>query len=232
MAIGSLARDRDRCSRPSSGTEYRARGAPGGAMPNSRGPHAPPGADARHSSYRAARGPAAGVERTTNRVTGAGPPARSERLVRPPPASAFTERHARLVKTPLDGGGRPALSVRRAREPISGVETDAGTRGRAPAVRRMSGVSRLAAHAARGCSGMAPARRAARAVSGGAGAREAAPGRARERSIAIQATPTAPPALLRRRARRMLRLLVGYEGAMLHVASPPHGGAACEAGPA
>jgi hypothetical protein len=96
------------------------------------------------------------------------------------------------------------------------VFADAGRRAARRAVKRMSGVSRLAAHTAPRLFGHGAARRAARTVLG------ADP-------IAIQATPDgAACGFYGAGLVELLRLLVGYEGAMLHVACRARGGAGCE----
>jgi len=75
-----------------------------------------------------------------------------------------------------------------------------------------------------------PARRAARAVLGAELGREQRLPVARVSDpIAIQATPDgAACGFYGAGLVELLRLLVGYEGAMLHVACRAHGGAACE----
>jgi len=85
------------------------------------------------------------------------------------------------------------------------VFADAGRRAARRAVRRMSGVSRLAAHAAPRLFGHGAARRAARAVLGAELGREQRLPVARVSDpIAIQATPDgAACGFLRRRARRI-----------------------------
>src|SRR5436309_460361 len=110
------------------------------------------------------------------------------------------------------------------------VFADAGRRAARRAVRRMSGVSRFAVHRAPRLFGHRAARRAARTVFGAELGREQRLPVARVSDpIAIQATPDgtacgfygAGPV-------ELLRLLVGYEGAMSHVACRAHGAAAWE----
>src|SRR5438874_2045333 len=110
------------------------------------------------------------------------------------------------------------------------VFADAGRRAARRAVRRLSGVSRFAAHSAPRVFGHIAARRAARAVLGAELAREQRVPVARVSDpIAIQATPDgAACAFYGAGLVELLRLLVGYEGAMLHVACRARGGAECE----
>jgi hypothetical protein len=110
------------------------------------------------------------------------------------------------------------------------VFADAGRRAARRAVRRMSGVSRLAAHTAPHLFGHRAARRAARTVLGAELGREQRLPVARVSDpIAIQATPDGSACgFYGAGLVELLRLLVGYEGAMLHVACRAHGGAACE----
>ncbi len=84
------------------------------------------------------------------------------------------------------------------------VFADAGRRAARRAVRRLSGVSRFAAHSAPRVFGVSD-------------------------PIAIQATPDgAACAFYGAGLVELLRLLVGYEGAMLHVACRARGGGRCE----
>jgi hypothetical protein len=110
------------------------------------------------------------------------------------------------------------------------VFADAGRRAARRAVRRLSGVSRFAARRAPRMFGHIAARRAARAVLGAELAREHRVPVARvSDSLAIQATPDgAACAFYGAGLVELLRLLVGYEGAMLHVACRARGGAGCE----
>ena len=110
------------------------------------------------------------------------------------------------------------------------VFADAGRRAARRAVRRMSGVARLAAHTAPRLFGHGAARRAARAVLGAELGREQRLPVARVSDpIAIQATPDGAACGFYGAALvELLRLLVGYEGAMLHVACRARGGAGCE----
>ena len=110
------------------------------------------------------------------------------------------------------------------------VFADAGRRAARRAVRRMSGVSRLAVHTAPRLFGHGAARRAARTVLGADLGREQRLPVARVSDpIAIQATPDGAACGFYGAALvELLRLLVGYEGAMLHVACRARGGPACE----
>lgn len=110
------------------------------------------------------------------------------------------------------------------------VFADAGRRAARRAVRRLSGMSRFAAHAAPRLFGHLAARRAARDVLGADLGREQRLPVARVTDpIAIQATPDgAACGFYGAGLVELLRLLVGYEGAMLHVACRARGGADCE----
>ncbi|MFN2571547.1 MAG: hypothetical protein ABR537_08060 [Gemmatimonadales bacterium] len=110
------------------------------------------------------------------------------------------------------------------------VFADAGRRAARRAVKRMTGLSRLAAHTAPRMFGHVAARRAARAVLGADLGREQRLPVARVGDpIAIQATPDGSACgFYSAGLVELLRLLVGYEGAMLHVACRARGGAACE----
>jgi len=102
------------------------------------------------------------------------------------------------------------------------VFADAGRRAARRAVKRMSWVSRLYGHGA--------ARRAARTVLGAELTREQRLPVARVTDpIAIQATPDgAACGFYGAGLVELLRLLVGYEGAMVHVDCRARGGSACE----
>ena len=110
------------------------------------------------------------------------------------------------------------------------VFADAGRRAARRAVRRLSGVAPFAAHTAPRVFGHVAARRAARAVLGADLARDHRLPVARVVDpIAIQATPDGSACGFYGTALvELLRLLVGYEGAMLHVACRARGGASCE----
>jgi hypothetical protein len=110
------------------------------------------------------------------------------------------------------------------------VFADAGRRAARRAVRRLSGMSRFAAHTAPRLFGHFAARRAARDVLGADLAREQRLPVARVTDpIAIQATPDgAACGFYGAGLVELLRLLVGYEGAMLHVACRARGEARCE----
>jgi hypothetical protein len=102
------------------------------------------------------------------------------------------------------------------------VFADAGRRAARRAVKRMSGLFRLFGHAG--------ARRAARTVLGAElGFEQRLPVARVTDAIAIQATPDgAACGFYSSGLVELLRLLVGYEGAMLHVACRARGGPACE----
>ncbi len=110
------------------------------------------------------------------------------------------------------------------------VFADAGRRAARHAVRRMSGVSRFAVRTAPRLFGHRAARRVARAVLGADLGREQRLPLARVSDpIAIQATPDGAACGFYGAALvELLRLLVGYEGAMLHVDCRARGGAGCE----
>ena len=102
------------------------------------------------------------------------------------------------------------------------VFADAGRRAARRAVKRMFGISRLFRHVA--------ARRAARAVLGAELAWDQRMPVARVSDpIAIQATPDGTACgFYGAGLVELLRLLVGYEGAMVHVACRARGGTGCE----
>jgi hypothetical protein len=102
------------------------------------------------------------------------------------------------------------------------VFADAGRRAARRAVRRMFGIWRMFGHAA--------ARRAARAVLGAELAWDQRMPVARVSDpIAIQATPDgAACGFYGAGLVELLRLLMGYEGAMVHVACRARGGTGCE----
>jgi hypothetical protein len=102
------------------------------------------------------------------------------------------------------------------------VFADAGRRAARRAVKRMFGIVRMFGHAA--------ARRAARAVLGAELAWDQRMPVARVSDpIAIQATPDgAACGFYGAGLVELLRLLVGYEGAMVHVACRARGGTGCE----
>src|SRR6266566_1957356 len=106
------------------------------------------------------------------------------------------------------------------------VFADAARRG----VRRLLGLTRLAARAAPRVFGYRAARRAARAVFGAELRRERQVPIARvPDAIAVHATPDgAACALYGTGFTELLRLLVGFEGAMLHVSCRARGGNVCE----
>jgi len=110
------------------------------------------------------------------------------------------------------------------------VFADAGRRAARRAVRRMSGLARLAVQQAPRLFGHRAARRAARLVLGADLGREQRLPVARVSDpIAIQATPDGSAcAFYTAGLVELLRLLVGYEGAMLHVTCRARGGSACE----
>jgi hypothetical protein len=110
------------------------------------------------------------------------------------------------------------------------VFADAGRRAARRAVRRLFVGSRLAARAAPRALGLAVARRAARAVFGGELRREREVPVARVGDVlAVNATPDgAACTLFGTGFAELLRLLVGFEGAMLHVSCRATGGDRCE----
>jgi hypothetical protein len=110
------------------------------------------------------------------------------------------------------------------------VFADAGRRAARRAVRRMAPISRFAAQRAPRWFGHVAARRAARAVLGAELGREQRLPVARVNDpIAIQATPDGSACTFYGAGLvELLRLLVGYEGAMLHVTCRARGASACE----
>jgi hypothetical protein len=110
------------------------------------------------------------------------------------------------------------------------VFADAGRRGARRAVRRLFFVTRLAAGVAPRVFGYVAARRAARAVFAGELRREShVPVAHVADKLAINATPDGAACGLYGAAfTELLRLLVGFEGAMLHVSCRATGGAQCE----
>jgi hypothetical protein len=110
------------------------------------------------------------------------------------------------------------------------VFADAGRRAARRAVRRLSGVSRFAARRSPRVFGHFAAARAARAVLGAELGREHRLPVARVTDpLAIQATPDGAACTFYGAGLvELLRLLVGYEGAMLHIACRARGGANCE----
>ncbi|PYP20454.1 MAG: hypothetical protein DMD53_10725 [Gemmatimonadetes bacterium] len=110
------------------------------------------------------------------------------------------------------------------------VFADAGRRAARRAVRRASVLGRLAARAAPRALGLVVARRAARAVLGGDLRRDGDVPVARVNDpIAVRATPDgAACALYAAAFAELLRLLMGFEGAMLHTSCRATGGDRCE----
>jgi hypothetical protein len=110
------------------------------------------------------------------------------------------------------------------------VFADAGRRAARRAVRRASVLARLGARAAPGALGLVVARRAARVVLGGDLQREGEVPVARVNDlIAVRATPDgAACALYAAAFAELLRLLIGFEGAMLHTTCRATGGDRCE----
>jgi len=110
------------------------------------------------------------------------------------------------------------------------VFADAGRRAARRGVRRLFGITRLAARAAPRVFGYGAARRAARAVFGAELRRERQVPIARvPDALAVHATPDgAACALYGTGFAELLRLLVGFEGAMLHVSCRATGGDVCE----
>jgi hypothetical protein len=110
------------------------------------------------------------------------------------------------------------------------VFADAGRRAARRAARQLSVVARLAVRAGPRAVGYAAAGTAARRVLGGELRREAAVpvGRVPER-LAVNATPDGSACGFYGAAfTELLRLLAGYEGAMVHVACRATGGDRCE----
>src|SRR5207245_1769177 len=114
------------------------------------------------------------------------------------------------------------------------VFADAGRRAARRAVRRLFVLTRLAARTGPRALGYVAARRAARAVFAGDLRRESHIPVARVGdALAVQATPDgAACALYGAGFTELLRLLVGFEGAMLHISCRATGGAACAPWPA
>jgi len=110
------------------------------------------------------------------------------------------------------------------------VFADAGRRAARRAVRRLFLVTRLAARAGPRALAYVAARRAARAVFAGDLRREShLPVVRVGDALAVQATPDgAACALYGAGFTELLRLLVGFEGAMLHVSCRATGGELCE----
>ncbi len=110
------------------------------------------------------------------------------------------------------------------------VFADAGRRAARRAVRRLFVLTRLAARTGPRALGYVAARRAARAVFAGDLRRESHIPVARVGdALAVQATPDgAACALYGAGFTELLRLLVGFEGAMLHISCRATGGDACE----
>jgi hypothetical protein len=110
------------------------------------------------------------------------------------------------------------------------VFADAGRRAARRAVRRMFALTRLAARTGPRAFGYAAARGAARRVFGGELRRESHVPIARvDDLLAVQATPDgAACAMYGTAFTELLRLLVGFEGAMLHVTCRATGGQVCE----
>ena len=110
------------------------------------------------------------------------------------------------------------------------VFADAGRRAARRAVRRLFVLSRLAARLSPRAFGYGAARRAARAVLGGELRRDGQVPVARVRdALAVHATPDGAACTLYGVAfAELLRLLVGFEGAMLHVSCRATGGELCE----
>jgi hypothetical protein len=110
------------------------------------------------------------------------------------------------------------------------VFADAGRRAARRGARRLFFLTRLAAHIAPRLFGYLAVRRAARAVFGAELRRERRVPIARVADmLAVQATPDgAACALYGTGFTELLRLLVGFEGAMLHVSCRATGGAVCE----
>ena len=110
------------------------------------------------------------------------------------------------------------------------VFADAGRRAARRAVRRLFGLTRLMARAGPRVFGYAAARRAARAVFEGELRREGYVPVVRIRhTLAINATPDGSACTLYSAGfAELLRLLLGFEGAMLHTSCRATGGDHCE----
>lgn len=110
------------------------------------------------------------------------------------------------------------------------VFADAGRRIARRAVRRLRFFSRLMVRAAPGAFGFSTARRAARAVLGGELRREGhVPVASVSSGVATNATPDGAACTLYATAfAELLRLLVGFEGAMVHTSCRALGGERCE----
>jgi hypothetical protein len=110
------------------------------------------------------------------------------------------------------------------------VFADAGRRAARRAARRLFFLTRLAARIAPRPFGYLAVRRAARTVFGAALRRERHVPIARVAdTLAVHATPDgAACALYGTGLTELLRLLVGFEGAMLHISCRATGGAVCE----
>ena len=110
------------------------------------------------------------------------------------------------------------------------VFADAGRRAARRGVRGLFTLTRLAARAIPRAFGYVAARRAARAVFGGELKRESQIPVARVSDpLALNATPDgAACGLYGAGFTELLRLLMGFEGAMLHVSCRATGGTACE----
>jgi len=110
------------------------------------------------------------------------------------------------------------------------VFADAGRRAARRAVRRLFLLTRLAARAGPRALGYVAARRAARAVfAGSCAARATSRWRGWATRSPCRPRPTAPAcALYGAGFTELLRLLVGFEGAMLHVSCRATGGELCE----
>ena len=157
----------------------------------------------------------------------------SKRLGRSPTVAMQLREYEGMVRrnAPADTSHVEALLRLVGRRPDADlVFADAGRRAARRAARRLSGVTRLAALAVPRAFGYLAARRAARAVFSGELKRESHVPVARVGdALALHATPDgAACALYTAGFTELLRLLVGFEGAMLHVSCRATGGAACE----
>ena len=110
------------------------------------------------------------------------------------------------------------------------VFADAGRRAARRAVGRLFGVSRLLARLAPRSAGFGAARRAASAVLGGDLRREELiPIATVRESLAVSATPDGTACTLYAAGfAELLRLLTGFEGAMVHTSCRAAGAATCE----